>query len=164
MSPSAALASPIFHFYLSFTAGAMITAGALLALLRWTRGQDVERAWKSYRGWLFMIPLLLGTIFLGRGVTIVFFTTVAIFGFKEFSRATGLYQDWLMTGAVYLGIAAAGILSLVKDPSRSRLLDASEADQSGLPTKACASSWTAGRMTRKQVPWPATLSTSMRPP
>jgi len=26
--------------------------------------------------------------------------------FKEFARATGLYRDWWMTGAVYLGIAA----------------------------------------------------------
>ena len=60
-----------------------------------------------------MIPLGLGAIFLGREATIVFFTIVAIFGFKEFARATGLYHDWWMTGAVYLGIIAVGVISLV---------------------------------------------------
>jgi phosphatidate cytidylyltransferase len=47
----------------------------------------------------------------------VFFTTVAVFGFKEFARATGLYQDWYMTGAVYLGIIATGSLALATDPT-----------------------------------------------
>jgi phosphatidate cytidylyltransferase len=37
-------------------------------------------------------------------------------GFKEFSKATGLYRDWWMTGAVYLGIAAVGTTSLVSQP------------------------------------------------
>jgi phosphatidate cytidylyltransferase len=35
---------------------------------------------------------------------------------KEFARATGLYRDWWMTGAVYLGIAAVGVTSLVSPP------------------------------------------------
>ena len=56
-----------------------------------------------------MVPTLFLAIFLGRVATIVFFTTLALFGFKEFARATGLYADWWMTGAVYLGIIAAGV-------------------------------------------------------
>ena len=91
----------------------------LLAVLRWGLHKDVNHAWGAYRGWLVMVPLLLGSIFLGRAATIVFFTTVAIFGFKEFARATGLYQDWPMTGAVYLGIIATGVISLVNDPARA---------------------------------------------
>src|SRR5262249_32634362 len=31
-------------------------------------------------------------------------------------RATGLYEDWWMTGTVYLGIAALVLVSLVPDP------------------------------------------------
>src|SRR5690606_31039621 len=57
-------------------------------------------------------------IFLGRAAAIVFFTAVAIFGFKEFARATGLYRDWVMTSVVYLGIVAAGLLALWTDPER----------------------------------------------
>jgi phosphatidate cytidylyltransferase len=116
MSPSAALASPVFLAYLAVAGGLLLGAGILLAVLRWGLGKDVDHAWKAYRGWLVMVPLVFGVIFLGRETTIVFFTIVAMLGFKEFARATGLYQDWFMTGAVYLGIIAAGIVTLVTDP------------------------------------------------
>jgi phosphatidate cytidylyltransferase len=116
MSPRAALVSSVFLFYLSVAAGLLLVAGIVLALLRWGLGKDVDHAWRSYCGWLMMIPLLVAAIFLGREATIVFFTVVAIFGFKEFARATGLYADWCMTGSVYLGIIAVGVTSLVRDP------------------------------------------------
>src|SRR5207249_1993692 len=117
MSPQAALESPVFRFYLAVAAGLLVVAGAALALLKWGLHKDVDHAWRAYRGWLLMVPLGLGCIFLGRAVAITFFTVVAAFGFKEFARATGLYQDWFMTGAVYLGIIATGIVSLVKNPN-----------------------------------------------
>jgi phosphatidate cytidylyltransferase len=116
MTPSAAIASPIFRFYLGLAAALLFGAGALLAALRFGLGKNVEHAWKAYLGWLIMVPLGLGVIFLGRVATILFFTAVAIFGFKEFARATGLYRDWSMTGAVYVGILAVGCVSLVYDP------------------------------------------------
>src|SRR3954452_9765329 len=103
MSPSAAIASPVFRFYLSLSVLLLIGAGVVLAVLRWGAGRNVDHAWRAYCGWLVMVPLLLVAIFLGRAVTIVFFTTVALFGFKEFARATGLYQDWWMTGSVDMG-------------------------------------------------------------
>jgi phosphatidate cytidylyltransferase len=117
MSPSAAIASPVFRLYLSLSVLLLIGAGVVLAVLRWGAGRNVDHAWRAYCGWLVMVPLLLVAIFLGRAVTIVFFTTVALFGLKEFARATGLYQDWWMTGAVYMGIIAAGVTSLVRDPN-----------------------------------------------
>lgn len=116
MSPSAALDSPVFLFYLSLTAGLLLAAGVIIAGLRWGLRRNVDHAWKAYCGWLLMAPLALGAIFLGRAASIVFFTILAIFGCKEFARATGLYRDWLMTGGVYLGIVACGIISLVADP------------------------------------------------
>jgi phosphatidate cytidylyltransferase len=116
MSPSAAIASPIFRLYSSLAVLLLIGGGGLLAALRWGAGRNVDHAWRAYCGWMIMVPLLLGAIFLGRGSTIVLFTAVAVFGFKEFARATGLYQDWAMTGAVYLGIIAAGVISLIRDP------------------------------------------------
>src|SRR5438270_13817461 len=113
MSPSAALASNIFLFYVSVAVGLLVLAGAALAVLRWGFHKNVDQAWRSYRGWLIMVPLGLGAIFLGRGAAITLFTIIAILGFKEFARATGLYQDWFMTGAVYLGIFATGVVALV---------------------------------------------------
>src|SRR5579859_5148747 len=100
MSPRAALASPVFLFYLAVSVGLLIVAGAILLILRRRLGAALDHAWRSYLGWLILIPLGMGAIFLGRGATIVFFTTIAVFGFKEFARATGLYADWWMTGCV----------------------------------------------------------------
>ena len=117
MSPSHACTSPIFQFYLAIAAGLLLGAGIVLAVLRWGLHKNVDHAWKSYRGWLFMVPLSFAAIFLGREAAIIFFTLVAIFGFKEFARATGLYGDWFMTGMVYLGIIALGVIALVPDPT-----------------------------------------------
>jgi len=116
MSPHAAMESTVFLFYLSVAVGLLVLAGAVIAGLRWGLGKNVDHAWQSYRGWLVMVPLLLGAIFLGRVAAIVFFTVLAISGCKEFARATGLYRDWFMTGGIYLGILACGVTSLVTDP------------------------------------------------
>jgi phosphatidate cytidylyltransferase len=64
-----------------------------------------------------MAPLLFGCIFAGRVPTIVFLTLIAAIGFKEFARATGLYANWWMTGAVYLGIIAVAVTCLVPQPN-----------------------------------------------
>ena len=116
MSPTAALDSPVFLFYAGLVAGLLIVAGTAIAILHWGVRRDVTHAWNAYRGWLFIVPVVFGAIFLGRVVSIVFFTIVAVFGFKEFARATGLYRDWGMTGAVYLGIIACGVMLLPTDP------------------------------------------------
>jgi phosphatidate cytidylyltransferase len=117
MSPRAALESPVVLFYLIVAAGMLSVAGLVIAVLRWGLRKNVEHAWQSYRGWLVMVPLTGVALFLGREATIIFFTIVALFGFKEYARATGLYADWYMTGGVYLGILAAGAASLVWDPT-----------------------------------------------
>ncbi len=116
MSPAEALSSTVFCTYLVLVAVMLAGAGAALTVMRWGLGRDVDHAWKAYRGWLVMAPLVLAAVFLGRAATIVFFTLVSVFGFKEFARATGLYRDWPMTIVVYLGIVAVGVASLVRDP------------------------------------------------
>jgi len=120
MSPSAALDSPVFLFYSAVAAGLLLVAGIAIVVLRGRFGSPLDHAWRAYLGWLILVPLGLGAIFLGRGTTIFFFTVIAIFGFKEFARATGLYADWYMTGSVYLGIIAVGVTTLVADPFLDR--------------------------------------------
>ena len=120
MSPSEAIASEVFRTYLILIATILVVAGAVLAALKWGVRRDVSHAWKAYRGWLVMVPLLVGVVFLGRAATILFVTLISIFGFKEYARATGLYRDWAMTTVVYLGIAAVGIVSFVHDPQLDR--------------------------------------------
>lgn len=110
------LDSPIFRGYLTVLVALLVFAGALIGLLRFGLKKNVDHAWKAYRGWLIMIPLVFGALFLGRVATIVFFTLVAVVAFTEFARATGVYRDWGMTVVVLIGIVAVGIISAVDDP------------------------------------------------
>jgi phosphatidate cytidylyltransferase len=116
MSPAAALQSSVFLTYLAITVALLLAAAAALVVLQYGLRKDVHHAWESLRGWLIMVPLVVGCIFLGRVATIAFFTLAAITGFKEFARATGLYRDWPMTGVVHLGIVSLGLVALVTDP------------------------------------------------
>ena len=118
MSPEAALDSPIFHFYVGLVVAVLVVAGATLAVLKWGFHKDVGHAARKYHGWLIMTPLVVLSLFLGREVTILFFALLAIFAFKEYARATGLYDDWGMTGTVYLGIVAVTTFTLLTDWKR----------------------------------------------
>ncbi len=115
MSIRAAIHSQIFLTYLAIIGGILLLAGLLLVILG-AFGRDVSSIRQTYRSWLVMIPIVMGTIFLGRVATIIGVTALAIFGFKEFARATSLYDDWWLTGTVYLALAALGLVSIVSDP------------------------------------------------
>jgi phosphatidate cytidylyltransferase len=119
MSPQVAINHPVFRFYVLIAAVVLIGAAVVLALLRWGLRKDVTSIWKTYRSWLIITPLILGLIWAGRVATILGFGLIAGFGFKEFARATGLYRDWWMTGAVYLGIVAVVLTSLFPNPRAS---------------------------------------------
>lgn len=116
MSPSAALSSNVFLIYAGIVLGLVVVGGLLIATLRWGLHRDVSHAWQSYTSWLVMIPLVVCGIFAGRIPFIVLSTLLAVFAFKEYARATGLYRDWLMTGMVYFGILATGVVSAIYDP------------------------------------------------
>jgi phosphatidate cytidylyltransferase len=117
MSPRMALQSPVFLFYVVLAAGLLILAGVILTGLKWGLRKHVGHAWAAYGGWVVMVPLLLLVFFLGREAVIVFLTIVALLGCLEFARATGLSNDWIIAGAVYLAIGAMGIVCLITDPT-----------------------------------------------
>jgi len=108
--------SDIFRYYVWLVLSVLVIAGAALTVVTWVFRKDVRSVWATYRSWLIMAPLVLGSIFAGREVFIIGITLLALFGFKEFARATGLYQDWWLTGAAYVGIIGVGITSLVLQP------------------------------------------------
>ena len=105
--------SSVIRTYLFIAAGILVFAGTAIVLLKFVLKKNADHAWRSFRGWLVMIPLVVGAILLGREVTIVFLGLVALYGFTEFARATGLYRDWLITGLVYLGIIALSFQNMV---------------------------------------------------
>jgi phosphatidate cytidylyltransferase len=115
MNMSNALGNEIFLTYLVIVGGLLVLAGFALGLLT-LLGKNIGPIWKTYRGWLVMAPLALGVIFLGREAVIAGVTLLAIFGFKEFAKATGLYEDWWLTGLVYLFILGLGAATYVDDP------------------------------------------------
>lgn len=112
-------ASPIIQVYLTIAGSVLVFAGLAIAVLKWGLKKNVEHAWRAYRGWLIMIPLVIGAVLLGRMATIVFFGLIAIAGFTEFARATGLYRDWLITGLVYLGIAGVTTVTIIPPPGET---------------------------------------------
>ena len=115
MTLDAALQNDIVLTYLLIVASALGIAGLALAILT-VLGKNVRAVWRTYRGWLVMVPIVLAAVLLGRTAFIVGVALLAIFGFKEYARATGLYEDWWMTGLVYLGIVLLAAASHVQDP------------------------------------------------
>lgn len=116
MSPQNALHSDIFRAYFFIVVAVLVVAGLILSVLKWVFKKKVDSIWTTYKSWLVMAPVVLGFIFAGRIPTIVLFCLLSTLGFKEFARATGLYRDWWMMGAVYAGIVAVAITSLIPQP------------------------------------------------
>jgi len=116
MSAHHALHDPIFRAYLCIIFGALAGGGIVLSVLHWGFKKNLGAIWSTYRSWLVLAPIGLAVILAGRAATIVGVAVLAIFGFKEFARASGLYRDWWMTGAVYAGIATVGLASLMPHP------------------------------------------------
>lgn len=115
MNLEAALQSDVFLTYVKIIGSLLAIAGLLIGVLKLS-GKNVTGVWNTYRGWLIMVPIVLGTILLGREAFIAGVALLAIFGFKEFARATGLYEDWWMTGLVYFGIVLLAVASYIPDP------------------------------------------------
>lgn len=116
MSPQIALHDPVFRAYFAIVLVSLAIGGAVLGSLRFILKRETEKLFRIYRSWILMAGIGLLVVFLGRIPTIVGVTLLAIFAFKEFARASGLYRDWWMTGAVYSGIIAVGIASLISHP------------------------------------------------
>jgi phosphatidate cytidylyltransferase len=113
MSPHTACNDPVFRLYVEIAGVILLTAGVILSILRWGFRKNVASVWKTYCSWLIMAPIIIGLVWAGRTATIVGFTLMALLGFKEFARATGLYGDWWMTGGAYLGILAVALTALL---------------------------------------------------
>ena len=116
MSFSAALSDDILLRYVALIVTVLGAAGVVLGILNIAFMRDLGGVWRTYRGWMIMAPLVLAAIVAGREATIIGVALLALFGFKEYARATGLYRDWWITGTVYLGIVAVTVSSLVPDP------------------------------------------------
>jgi phosphatidate cytidylyltransferase len=113
MSPSAALADPVFRAYVGIVASVLVGAGAIMALLQFVFRIELGSVWKTYLSWLWMAPLAAFFIFAGRWPFIIGITSLALLSFKEFALAAGLDRDQWMIAAVSAGIAAVAVAALI---------------------------------------------------
>lgn len=116
MSPPIALYDPIFRAYFVIVLVSLAVGGAVLGFLRFVLRKETASMLRTYRSWILMAGIGLIVVFLGRVPTIIGITMLALYAFKEFARASGLYRDWWMTGAAYAGIVTVGIASLIPHP------------------------------------------------
>ncbi len=116
-----ALSDPIVLRYVVGVGLLLVAAGLVLGVLRFgsgssARGASVDGAWRTYCGWLAIIPVVLVAIVGGRAVFIIAVAALQIAAVREFASATGLDRNWPMTGVAYLGMLGLAVASLVPGP------------------------------------------------
>jgi phosphatidate cytidylyltransferase len=116
MSPQIALHDSIFRAYFCIVLLSLVLAGVVLAFLRFVLKKETGSMFKTYWSWIVIAGIGFLVVFLGRVPTIVGVTLLAIYAFKEFATASGLYRDTWMTGAVCAGIVTVGVASLTSAP------------------------------------------------
>ncbi len=75
----------------------------LLASRRVTAKLNSE-LWARYFSWLWLVPLILLPVLLGRLATIAAFGILSLFCYREFARATGFFRERLLSAVVVFGI------------------------------------------------------------
>jgi predicted CDP-diglyceride synthetase/phosphatidate cytidylyltransferase len=102
---------PIFLSYTISAVVLLVAAGGTLLLLQ-RRGRRVDDFLRVFWTWVVMVAIIILAILLGKEVFALVVALVALFACKEFARATGLYDDWIFTGFVYLAIVAVNFVAL----------------------------------------------------
>lgn len=60
--------------------------------------------WTRYRSWLFLVPLMIGPLLLGRLPAVIGIGLLSILCYREFARAVGLFRHRAISAIVALGI------------------------------------------------------------
>ncbi|HEV8536654.1 MAG TPA: phosphatidate cytidylyltransferase [Candidatus Limnocylindria bacterium] len=104
---ASSLALDPLRFYTVVTAIGFGVMGLVIAALR------VAVAWKPYRTWLFMLPVVFAALWLGKLGWAALVTVISIYAFKEFAKATGLYREIPFVLAVYAAILAMNLFAFL---------------------------------------------------
>jgi phosphatidate cytidylyltransferase len=101
--------SGVVRFLVCGLAGLLLIAPLVIALVP-AKGESGAKLkhdmWVRYKSWFLFIPMMFGPVLLGAAYTIVGVFVLALFCYKEFARATGLFREWIISAVVVLGIAA----------------------------------------------------------
>lgn len=63
-----------------------------------------DELWARYYSWLWLVPLMLVPVLLGRLATVAGFGILSLLCYREFARATGFFRERLLSAMVVLGI------------------------------------------------------------
>lgn len=94
-----------FWILVSVSAALALTPLIFLALEKAGKLTPALRAdlWTRYKSWLFLAPLMIVPLVLGRLPAIAAVAVLGAMCYREFARATGLFRQRLVSGLVALG-------------------------------------------------------------
>jgi len=100
------LSDPNYLNFLKLMIGIMAFGVVIIGILNLIprSRSEAKKVWTSFSPWFFMLPVIFLAVGMTREVLIVSLLLLSIFAVKEFSRATGLYEDWGFISVIYLGI------------------------------------------------------------
>lgn len=99
----------VLAFYTALVLVLYLTLGAFIWL------KPLEVAKKPYLTWAIMIPVLFFPLWLGPPAWITAVLLLSIYGFKEFAKGTGLYEQKPYCVVIYLTMILIAGTSLLKD-------------------------------------------------
>lgn len=109
-------ADSYFRNYFWLVVSLFIVAAVILIVMRIiprTKSAAVK-VWGSFSPWFIMAPVVFLVLGLGSKVFIFFLLILSIACVKEFTKATGLYEDWGFIIAIYAGLTGFYITAFVK--------------------------------------------------
>jgi phosphatidate cytidylyltransferase len=97
-----------------YTGAAALFLLAAYGGLTWQRlrGRRLEEWWRAFWSWVAVLGIITFGTLLGREVFALTVACVSLFACKEFARATGLYDDWIFTGCVYVAIVSVNLIAV----------------------------------------------------
>lgn len=110
------LDDPVVLAYAAGTSVLLLAAALTLGVLRFACARPVEGAWRTFRGWLLIVPAVLLAVVAGDRAVVVGVAALSIAAVREFAIATGLGRNWPMIGVVFLGVLALAAVTLSPDP------------------------------------------------
>lgn len=110
MSFSNAVLNP--YFWATTAVATLLLAGSWgVVVWQERRGRAGEDGRRLLWSWGLYVGISTIAILLGREAFALVVGLLALFACKEFARATGLYEDWMFTGMVYLSILAVNLIA-----------------------------------------------------
>ncbi len=123
--PIDVLAHPVTQLIVAIVVGAMVLSplGLWLSSRRASRTPESRMTARTrVRTWLLIAPAILAPILLGQLWTMIAIGVLAVFCYREFARATGLFRERLTSAMVAAGIIVYALVTIDHWPQLSSTL------------------------------------------